>query len=96
MLRLMMSLTMSLAVCVLLAGTAAADPRELRVVGLSAAAGGAACTADAVTAEPAALASLIRALAHEPKQFVRVPAGGHDDLVNFGMIEIARRFINGS
>jgi fermentation-respiration switch protein FrsA (DUF1100 family) len=36
------------------------------------------------------------ALAHEPKQFIRIPAGGHDDLGNFGMAEIARRFINGS
>ncbi|WP_298874463.1 alpha/beta hydrolase [uncultured Bradyrhizobium sp.] len=36
------------------------------------------------------------ALAHQPKQFVRIPAGGHDDLGNFGMIEIARSFINGS
>lgn len=35
------------------------------------------------------------ALAHEPKQFVRIPGGGHDDLGSFGVIEIARQFING-
>lgn len=36
------------------------------------------------------------ALAHEPKQFVRFPQGGHDDLGNFGAIETARRFIEAS
>jgi fermentation-respiration switch protein FrsA (DUF1100 family) len=34
------------------------------------------------------------ALAHEPKQFVRFPEGGHDDLDNYGAIETARQFIN--
>jgi fermentation-respiration switch protein FrsA (DUF1100 family) len=33
------------------------------------------------------------ALAHEPKRFVRYPAGGHDDLDVFGAGEEARRFI---
>jgi uncharacterized protein len=33
------------------------------------------------------------ALAHEPKQFVRFPEGGHDNLGNYGAIETARRFI---
>jgi fermentation-respiration switch protein FrsA (DUF1100 family) len=33
------------------------------------------------------------ALAHEPKRFVRYPAGGHDDLDAFGASEEARRFI---
>ncbi|MCP3473647.1 alpha/beta hydrolase [Bradyrhizobium sp. CCGUVB1N3] len=36
------------------------------------------------------------ALAHEPKRFVRIPGGGHDDLGSFGVTEIARNFINGS
>jgi uncharacterized protein len=36
------------------------------------------------------------ALAHEPKQFVRFPDGGHDDLDNYGAIETARHFIGGS
>ena len=45
---------------------------------------------------PIAFGETLFALAHEPKQFVRIPAGGHDDLGNFGMAEIARRFINGS
>lgn len=45
---------------------------------------------------PIAFGEKLFALAHEPKQFVRIPEGGHDDLGNFGMIEIARRFINGS
>jgi fermentation-respiration switch protein FrsA (DUF1100 family) len=35
------------------------------------------------------------ALAHEPKQFVRFPGGGHDNLDDFGAIEAARHFING-
>ena len=34
------------------------------------------------------------ALAHEPKQFVRFPGGGHDNLDGFGAIETARQFIN--
>jgi fermentation-respiration switch protein FrsA (DUF1100 family) len=33
------------------------------------------------------------ALAHEPKQFVRFPGGGHDNLDDYGAIETARRFI---
>ncbi|TWA93798.1 alpha/beta hydrolase [Bradyrhizobium stylosanthis] len=32
-------------------------------------------------------------LAHEPKQFVRLAGGGHDNLDAFGAIETARRFI---
>jgi len=43
---------------------------------------------------PIAFGERLFALAHEPKQFVRIPEGGHDDLANFGMIELARRFIN--
>ena len=35
-------------------------------------------------------------LAHEPKQFVRFPEGGHDDLDNHGAIETARDFIHAS
>ena len=35
-------------------------------------------------------------LAHEPKQFVRFPEGGHNDLDNYGAIETARRFIGAS
>jgi fermentation-respiration switch protein FrsA (DUF1100 family) len=35
------------------------------------------------------------ALAREPKQFVRFPQGGHDDLGNYGAIETARQFIGG-
>jgi fermentation-respiration switch protein FrsA (DUF1100 family) len=34
------------------------------------------------------------ALAHEPKQLVRFPEGGHNDLGNYGAIETARGFIN--
>jgi hypothetical protein len=34
------------------------------------------------------------ALAHEPKQFVRFPEGGHNDLDNHGAIETARHFIS--
>jgi fermentation-respiration switch protein FrsA (DUF1100 family) len=34
------------------------------------------------------------ALAREPKQFVRFPGGGHENLGNFGAIETVRKFIN--
>jgi len=34
------------------------------------------------------------ALAHEPKQFVKFPGGGHADLDNFGAAETARQFIS--
>ena len=33
------------------------------------------------------------ALAHEPKQFVRFPGGGHENIDDFGAIETARRFM---
>jgi fermentation-respiration switch protein FrsA (DUF1100 family) len=36
------------------------------------------------------------ALARGPKQFVRFPEGGHDDLDAYGAIEAARRFIGAS
>jgi fermentation-respiration switch protein FrsA (DUF1100 family) len=42
---------------------------------------------------PVAFGERLFALAHEPKQFVRFPEGGHNDLDNFGAIETARRFI---
>jgi uncharacterized protein len=35
------------------------------------------------------------ALAHEPKQFVRFPEGGHNDLDQYGATETARRFMAG-
>jgi hypothetical protein len=36
------------------------------------------------------------AAAHEPKQFVRFPEGGHNDLDDYGAIETARQFIGAS
>jgi fermentation-respiration switch protein FrsA (DUF1100 family) len=36
------------------------------------------------------------ALAHEPKQFVRFPEGGHENLDNYGAIETARHFMDAS
>jgi uncharacterized protein len=36
------------------------------------------------------------ALAHEPKQFVRFPEGGHNDLDRFGATETAKAFIDGT
>ena len=36
------------------------------------------------------------ALAHDPKQFVRFPEGGHKNLDQFGATETAKRFIDGS
>lgn len=35
------------------------------------------------------------ALAHEPKRFVRIDRGGHNDLDSFGATATARQFING-
>src|SRR6266436_6401863 len=43
---------------------------------------------------PIALGERLFALAREPKQFVRFPGGGHNDLDGFGAIETARHFIN--
>jgi fermentation-respiration switch protein FrsA (DUF1100 family) len=43
---------------------------------------------------PIALGERLFALAPEPKQFVRFPGGGHNDLDGFGAIETARHFIN--
>jgi uncharacterized protein len=42
---------------------------------------------------PIGLGERLFALAHEPKQFVRFPEGGHDNLGNYGAIETAREFI---
>jgi uncharacterized protein len=43
---------------------------------------------------PIALGERLFALAHEPKQFVRFPEGGHNDLDAFGATATARRFID--
>jgi fermentation-respiration switch protein FrsA (DUF1100 family) len=43
---------------------------------------------------PIVMGERLFALAHDPKQFVRFPGGGHENLGNFGAIEIARQFIN--
>ena len=45
---------------------------------------------------PIAFGERLFALAHAPKQFVRFPEGGHDNLDAFGAIETARQFIGGS
>jgi hypothetical protein len=42
---------------------------------------------------PVGLGERLFALAREPKQFVRFPQGGHNDLDQYGAIETARRFI---
>jgi len=39
---------------------------------------------------PIAFGERLFALAREPKQFVRIAGGGHDDLGNFGIADIAR------
>ena len=44
---------------------------------------------------PIAFGERLFALAHEPKQLVRFPGGGHENLDNFGAIDTARQFING-
>ena len=43
---------------------------------------------------PVTFGERLFALANEPKRFVRIARGGHNDLDNFGAIEIARNFIN--
>lgn len=43
---------------------------------------------------PIALGERLFALAHDPKQFVGFPGGGHENLDDFGAIETARSFIN--
>jgi fermentation-respiration switch protein FrsA (DUF1100 family) len=43
---------------------------------------------------PIAFGERLFALAHQPKQLVRFPEGGHDNLGNYGAIETARQFIN--
>jgi len=45
---------------------------------------------------PIAFGEKLFELAHEPKRFVRILGGGHDDLGNFGVADLARNFINGS
>jgi hypothetical protein len=45
---------------------------------------------------PIVLGERLFALANEPKQFVRFPGGGHENLANFGAIETARHFIDGA
>lgn len=44
---------------------------------------------------PIAFGERLFALANEPKQFVRFPDGGHNDLDYFGASAAARRFIDG-
>jgi fermentation-respiration switch protein FrsA (DUF1100 family) len=43
---------------------------------------------------PPALGERLFGLANEPKQIVRFPGGGHENLGDFGAIETARQFIN--
>lgn len=47
-------------------------------------------------AVPIAFGERLFARAHEPKQFVQFPDGGHENLGNFGAIEAARQFIGAS
>lgn len=44
---------------------------------------------------PIAFGERLFALAHEPKQLMRFPGGGHENLDDFGALEAARNFING-
>ncbi len=45
---------------------------------------------------PVALGERLFSLAPEPKQFVKFPEGGHDNLDHYGAIETARDFIHAS
>jgi hypothetical protein len=42
---------------------------------------------------PTVMGERLFALAHQPKQFVRFPEGGHNDLDDYGATETARHFI---
>jgi uncharacterized protein len=42
---------------------------------------------------PIVLGERLFTIAHEPKQFVRFPEGGHNDLDNYGAAETVRQFI---
>ena len=50
--------------------------------------------AHAIPTIPIVFGERLFALAHEPKQFVRFPEGGHDDLDDFGATATARQFIS--
>jgi pimeloyl-ACP methyl ester carboxylesterase len=43
---------------------------------------------------PIAFGERLFALANQPKQFVRFPGGGHENLDDFGAMQTARQFIN--
>ena len=45
---------------------------------------------------PISFGEQLFALAREPKKLVRFPGGGHENLDDFGALETARNFINGS
>jgi uncharacterized protein len=45
---------------------------------------------------PIVLGERLFARAHEPKQFIRFPEGGHENLDNYGTLDAAHRFIDGS
>jgi uncharacterized protein len=45
---------------------------------------------------PIAFGERLFSLAQEPKQFVKFPEGGHDNLSNYGAMETARDFIHAS
>ncbi|MBW7971339.1 alpha/beta hydrolase [Bradyrhizobium sp. BR 10289] len=45
---------------------------------------------------PIAFGERLFALAHEPKKLVRFSGGGHENLDDFGALEAARKFIEGS
>jgi hypothetical protein len=45
---------------------------------------------------PVSFGEQLFALAREPKKLVRFPGGGHENLDDFGALETARDFINGS
>ena len=44
---------------------------------------------------PIAFGERLFALARDPKQMVRFPGGGHENLDDFGALETARQFVNG-
>jgi fermentation-respiration switch protein FrsA (DUF1100 family) len=45
---------------------------------------------------PVTFGERLFALAHEPKKLVRLLGGGHENLDDFGALDTARQFINGS
>jgi fermentation-respiration switch protein FrsA (DUF1100 family) len=46
------------------------------------------------TVVPIASGERLYALIRSPKRFLRIPGGGHENLGSFGVLEVARKFVD--